>query len=66
MNQELQYFRGVYVWGTVGGGKTMLMDMFHDTLPGLNTDIRCRRVHYHDFMQVLTNHSSVLSIMTRI
>jgi len=43
--------RGVYVWGTVGGGKTMLMDMFHDTLPGLNKDIKCRRVHYHDFMQ---------------
>merc|ERR1719450_128430 len=43
--------RGVYVWGTVGGGKTMLMDMFHDTLAGLSGDIKCRRVHYHDFMQ---------------
>ena len=44
--------RGVYVWGTVGGGKTMLMDMFHDTLAGLGGgDIKCRRVHYHDFMQ---------------
>ena len=44
--------RGVYIWGTVGGGKTMLMDMFHDTLAGISTDIKCRRVHYHDFMQV--------------
>lgn len=43
--------RGVYIWGTVGGGKTMLMDMFHDTLAGLSGDIKCRRVHYHDFMQ---------------
>merc|ERR1719232_523973 len=25
--------------------------MFHDTLPGLGEDIKCRRVHYHDFMQ---------------
>ena len=44
--------RGVYVWGTVGGGKTMLMDMFYDTLAGISEDIKCRRVHYHDFMQV--------------
>jgi len=43
--------RGVYVWGTVGGGKTMLMDMFYDTLAGLSGDIKCKRVHYHDFMQ---------------
>ena len=43
--------RGVYVWGTVGGGKTMLMDMFHDTLAGLSEEIKSRRVHYHDFMQ---------------
>jgi len=42
---------GVYLWGTVGGGKTMLMDLFFDTLPGLDPDIKCRRVHYHDFMQ---------------
>ena len=44
--------RGVYIWGTVGGGKTMLMDMFYDTLPGISEDVKCKRVHYHDFMQV--------------
>jgi len=42
---------GVYLWGTVGGGKTMLMDMYFDTLEGLDSSIKCRRVHYHDFMQ---------------
>ena len=26
--------KGIYVCGTVGGGKTMLMDMFYDTLEG--------------------------------
>ena len=29
----------------------MLMDMFYETLGGLDSSIKCRRVHYHDFMQ---------------
>lgn len=45
--------RGVYVWGTVGGGKTMLMDMFYHTLQGLNPDIKKLRIHYYDFMQMV-------------
>jgi len=38
--------RGIYMWGGVGRGKTMLMDLFYDSL-----DIaRKRRDHFHEFM----------------
>jgi protein AFG1 len=41
--------RGLYLYGDVGSGKTMLMDLFYDTLPGA---VRSKtRIHFHNFMQ---------------
>lgn len=41
--------RGLYLYGDVGSGKTMLMDLFYDTLPSSVTSKT--RIHFHNFMQ---------------
>lgn len=38
--------KGIYIWGGVGRGKTMLMDLFFGYVPAK----RKQRVHFHDFM----------------
>ena len=38
--------KGLYVWGSVGRGKTMLMDIFFELTPAR----RKRRAHFNDFM----------------
>lgn len=45
--QHRPWISGIYLWGSVGIGKTWLMDLFYQQLPG----IRKMRLHFHVFMR---------------
>lgn len=46
VSAQQEPIRGLYMWGGVGRGKTWLMDMFFQSLPGE----RKLRLHFHRFM----------------
>eukprot|EP00931_Biecheleriopsis_adriatica_P056099 TRINITY_DN33247_c0_g1_i1.p1 TRINITY_DN33247_c0_g1~~TRINITY_DN33247_c0_g1_i1.p1 ORF type:complete len:598 (+),score=130.22 TRINITY_DN33247_c0_g1_i1:23-1795(+) len=41
---------GCYIWGSVGSGKSLLMDLFVDCT---RASLPCHRVHFHEFMHAI-------------
>jgi cell division protein ZapE len=58
--RRAELLKGLYIFGEVGRGKTMLMDLFFATSPVL----RKRRAHFHEFMGDV--HERVQRFRTRI
>ena len=48
--------KGLYIYGGVGTGKSMLMDLFFDGAPVVHK----RRVHFHKFLQDVHDRFNVL------
>lgn len=51
--------KGIYLYGDVGCGKTMLMDLFFSKVPPHLTK---KRIHFHQFMQHLHKRSHELKV----
>lgn len=43
--------RGLYMYGGVGTGKTMMLDLFYKELTA--SGVRCERQHFHEFLQAV-------------
>ena len=52
--------KGLYIWGSVGRGKTMLMDLFYDAAPVPQR----RRVHFHAFLADV--HARIIAYRQRL
>jgi cell division protein ZapE len=55
-----QRIKGLYIYGDVGRGKTMLMDLFFEAVPV----VRKRRVHFHEFM--LDVHERIFALRQKM
>lgn len=56
LKKKPAYSQGIYLWGSVGAGKTYLMDLFFQNLP-IEQKLR---IHFHHFMQEV--HESLTSL----
>lgn len=57
--QQENAIRGIYLYGDVGCGKTMLMDLFYNSIPD---HLPKTRLHFHQFMQHLHKRSHQLKL----
>jgi cell division protein ZapE len=61
-SRESEPIKGLYIFGDVGRGKTMLMDLFFAASPV----VRKRRVHFHEFMAEVHERVHVLRQMAKL
>src|SRR6202047_4223688 len=58
--RALPPIKGIYIYGDVGRGKTMLMDLFFESSPVA----RKRRAHFHEFM--LDVHERIFALRQKM